>query len=105
MNVYQYLPLVRDRFIDFVRVHLSDIRGSTPARKLAALCEYFGVRTAWHGPGDASPVAHAALWPSERPGLGIDLDEVAAARFPIPEDPLNGSWPEVRLRDTTVSYP
>ena len=32
----------------------------TPARKGAALREFFGVRTAWHGPGDASPVAHAA---------------------------------------------
>jgi mannonate dehydratase len=30
------------------------------ARKMAALCEFFGVRTAWHGPGDVSPVGHAA---------------------------------------------
>src|SRR5207253_2088941 len=30
------------------------------SRKVAALSEFFGVRTAWHGPGDASPVAHAA---------------------------------------------
>lgn len=51
VNVNEYLPLVRDRLIDFMRVHLSDIGGLTPARKLAALCEYFGVRTAWHGPG------------------------------------------------------
>lgn len=30
------------------------------ARKVAALCEFFNVRTAWHGPGDVSPVGHAA---------------------------------------------
>ena len=30
------------------------------ARKIAALCEWFDVRTAWHGPSDVSPVGHAA---------------------------------------------
>ncbi|MEQ1824773.1 MAG: enolase C-terminal domain-like protein, partial [Pirellula sp.] len=28
-------------------------------RKVAALCDFFSVRTAWHGPGDVSPVGHA----------------------------------------------
>ncbi|MFL5761982.1 MAG: enolase C-terminal domain-like protein [Thermomicrobiales bacterium] len=60
VNQAEYVPLIKDRLIDFIRVHLSDIGGLSPARKLAAFCEYFGVRTAWHGPGDASPVAHAA---------------------------------------------
>lgn len=59
-NVSEYLPLISDRLIDFIRVHISTIGGLSPARKLAALCEYFGVRTAWHGPGDVSPVGHAA---------------------------------------------
>ena len=59
-NVNDYLPLIKEQLIDFIRVHLSDIGGLTPARKLAALCEYFGVRTAWHGPGDTSPIGHAA---------------------------------------------
>ena len=53
-------PLISERLIDFIRIHLSQIGGLTPARKVAALSEFFGVRTAWHGPGDASPVAHAA---------------------------------------------
>ena len=60
VNVQEYLPLIQERLIDFIRVHISDIGGLTRAWKLAALCEFFGVRTAWHGPGDASPVAHAA---------------------------------------------
>lgn len=56
----EYVPLIANRLIDYIRIHLSQIGGLTPARKVAALCEFFGVKTAWHGPGDASPVAHAA---------------------------------------------
>jgi mannonate dehydratase len=55
-----YLPLVSSRLIDHIRVHISAIGGFTPARKLAALCEHYGVATAWHGPGDVSPIGHAA---------------------------------------------
>lgn len=60
VNQAEYVPLIKDRLIDFIRVHISDIGGLSPARKLAAFCELFGVRTAWHGPGDVSPVGHAA---------------------------------------------
>lgn len=56
----QWLPVIHERLIDFIRVHLSHIGGITPARKLAALCEAYGIRTAWHGPGDCSPFGHAA---------------------------------------------
>ncbi len=59
-TVQEYLPLISERLIDFIRIHISQIGGLTPARKVAALSEFFGVRTGWHGPGDASPVAHAA---------------------------------------------
>jgi mannonate dehydratase len=77
------------------------------------------VRTAWHGPGNVSPVGHAInlhldlasynfgiqeqnvfsertrevfpgapeiaggyLYANDRPGLGIDIDEKLAARYP-----------------------
>jgi mannonate dehydratase len=60
VNQQEYVPLIRDRLIDFIRVHISDIGGLSMARKLAAFCEFFGVRTAWHGPGDVSPIGHAA---------------------------------------------
>jgi len=56
----EYVPLLRDGLIDFVRCHVSAIGGLTPARTVAAAAELFGVQTAWHGPGDVSPVGHAA---------------------------------------------
>lgn len=74
-NVSEFLPLIHEQLIDFIRVHLSFIGGLTPARKLAALCEFFGVRTAWHGPGDTSPIGHAA-------NLALDL---VASNFGIQE--------------------
>lgn len=142
VNQNDYLPLIHNRLIDFIRVHITDIGGLSMARKLAAYGEFFGVRTAWHGPGDLSPVGHAAnlqldlachnfgiqeshdfsdvaravfpgtpeiragaMWSNEQPGLGIDIDEALAARYPFPEAPLNGGWPPVRRRDGTVIRP
>ncbi len=58
-NPNEWVPLVSERLIDFIRVHISQVGGLTMARKMAAMCEFFNVRTAWHGPGDVSPVGHA----------------------------------------------
>jgi mannonate dehydratase len=57
---HEWTPLITERLIDYIRVHVSQAGGLTPCRKMAALGEIFGVRTAWHGPGDVSPVGHAA---------------------------------------------
>ena len=56
----EWRQLIAERLIDFIRVHISQIGGITPARKLQIFAEQYGVRTAWHGPGDMSPLAHAA---------------------------------------------
>jgi len=141
---HEYVPLIANRLIDFIRIHLSQIGGLSPARKVQALSEFFGVKTAWHGPGDASPVAHAAqlalelasynfgihegyifppetrevfpgcpevkngyMYAHEAPGLGIDVDEKLAAKFPFPPGPPNFdySWGTTRRRDGTVIRP
>ena len=52
--------LVTSGAVDFLRLHISAIGGLTPARKLTALAELSGVRTAWHSPADVSPIGAAA---------------------------------------------
>jgi mannonate dehydratase len=59
-NPHEWHPVISERLIDYIRVHLSQAGGLTPARKMAILAEQFGVKTAWHGPGDVSPVGHTA---------------------------------------------
>lgn len=59
-NINEFkMPMVNQWF-DFIRVHVSQIGGITPAMKIARLAEWFNIRTAWHGPGDVSPVGHSA---------------------------------------------
>jgi mannonate dehydratase len=139
----EFVPLIAERLIDFIRIHISQIGGLTMARKVAALCEFFGVKTAWHGPNDCSPVGHAAglalelashnfgihesgvfppetrevfpgcpelkegyLYAHESPGLGIDIDEKLAAKYPFPETPtFDHRWGTTRRRDGTVIRP
>jgi len=139
-NPLEWESLISDRLVDFIRVHVSQIGGITPAHKLAVLCEAYGVRTAWHGPGDVSPVGHAAnvhldlavpnfgiqewsgmsetlaevfpgspalrggyVYLNGKPGLGIDIDEKLAAKFPC--DDSATTWTQTRLIDGTAHQP
>jgi len=56
---HEWTPLIAERLIDYIRIHVSQAGGLTPCRKIAAMGEMFGVKTAWHGPGDVSPIGHA----------------------------------------------
>ena len=83
---HEWTPLVAERLIDYIRLHLSQAGGLTPVRKIAAFCEIYGVKTAWHGPGDVSPIGHAA---------NVTLD-VACYNFGIQEySPFNDRLREV----------
>jgi mannonate dehydratase len=57
---HEWTPLIADRLIDYIRIHVSEAGGLTPCRKIAMAGELFGVKTAWHGPADVSPIGHAA---------------------------------------------
>ncbi len=91
---HEYLPLIKDRLIDFIRIHISQIGGLSPARKVQALCEYFGVRTAWHGPGDASPLAHAAQLALELASYNFGIHE--GGNFPKETQEVFAGCPEVK---------
>ena len=106
---------------------------------MAAFAGTFGIRTAWHGPGDTSPVGHAAnlhldlwapnfgiqewylpsdldyemfpgmptvadgyLYSNDQPGLGIDIDGMAA-KFPV--DEIVEQWTQTRLPDGSPARP
>ena len=136
----EWRTLIEGRLIDFIRMHVSQMGGITPARKVADFAHTYGVRTAWHGPGDTSPVGHAAnlhldlwspafgvqewyqpseveyemfpglpvvsdgyLYPSEGPGLGIDINESLAREFPVTE--IVEEWTQARLPDGSAARP
>ncbi len=139
-NPHEWRPLITGQLIDFVRMHVSQIGGITPARNVAAFADTFGIRTAWHGPSDTSPVGHAAnlhldvwapnfgiqewylppeleyemfpgmprvedgyLYPNDLPGLGIDIDEKLAAKFPVEE--IVERWTQTRRPDGSPARP
>ena len=60
INPHEWTPLITERLIDFVRVRVSKGGGITQCRKVATLCEWFGVQTAWQEGGDNDPVNQMA---------------------------------------------
>lgn len=152
-NSREWKAIIAEQLIDYIRVHISQIGGITPARKLQIFAEQFGVRTAWHGPGDMSPLAHAAnihidlaaqnfgvqewsgieppnfviqelkgphgalldvfpglpeyrngyVYANDKPGLGVDLNEEEAAKYPCEKTVT--TWTQTRGRDGALVTP
>jgi hypothetical protein len=69
-SVTEAVRLIRDGGVDLLRLHTSSVGALTPTRKLVALAELLGVRTAFHSPGDVSPVGVAA-------NLAVDISTPA----------------------------
>jgi mannonate dehydratase len=82
---HEWSPLISERLIDYIRVHVSQAGGLTPCRKIAIMGEAFGVRTAWHGPGDVSPVGHAANVALDLVSYNFGVQEYSAFNGPTRE--------------------
>ena len=90
-NPHEWQQLIEERVIDYIRVHVSQAGGLTPALKIAALADNFQVKSAWHGPGDVSPIGHCA---------NVTLD-VAIRNFGIQE----WTFPSDRIKEVFDGYP
>ena len=138
----EWMPLITERLIDFVRCRVSQTGGITMAKKTAAVCEAFGVRTAFQEGGDNDPINQLAayhvdisissfgiqeenhfqplvhemmpgtatlkggyLYGSGAPGLGIDINEEMARKYPMQFPPGQPHWTEVRGMDGSVVKP
>ena len=50
-------------------------------------------------------VRDGCMWPNGQPGLGIDVNEELAAKYPFKERELGGAWDTVRRADGTMVKP
>jgi mannonate dehydratase len=119
-GLWEGRELIREHLIDYVRHDLAHVGGVTAGKKIATMCEPYGILTAWHGPGNISPITHMAnchvslnvtnfgiqefahgwgqpirevftsmptyadghVTIDNKPGLGIDVNEEAAKKYP-----------------------
>lgn len=59
-SVWDAHDLVRNQWIDYLRMTVSHGGGITPAKKTADFCDLYQVKTGYHGATDLSPVTMAA---------------------------------------------
>jgi mannonate dehydratase len=88
---HEWNNVIKEGVIDYLRIHVSQAGGLTPVRKIAAMAEAFQVKTAWHGPGDVSPIGHCA---------NVTLDLVCY-NFGIQE----WTFPNDRVQEVFDGYP
>jgi mannonate dehydratase len=141
-NPQEWVPLISERLIDFIRCRVSQVGGITAAKKIADLCEAFGVRTAWQEGGENDPINQLAsyhvdlaiasfgiqeenhfpqlvhemlpgtaqlrggyLYGNDAPGLGIDINESLAAKYPLRPPAGGPDWTNVRAVDGSAVKP
>jgi mannonate dehydratase len=118
-SIWDAHDLIRNQFIDYIRMTLVHAGGITHLKKVADFAGLYHVRTGCHGATDLSPVTMAAalqfgtaihnfgiqehmphneetdavfphsysfkdgmMYAGDAPGLGVDLDEALAAKYP-----------------------
>ena len=59
-SVWDAHDLVRNQWIDYLRMTVSHGGGITPAKKTADFCDLYQVKTGYHGATDLSPITMAA---------------------------------------------
>ncbi len=89
----EWQQVIEQRSVDFIRMHISQMGGISPARNVAAMAAMHGVRTAWHGPADTSPIGHAANLHLELASPNFGIHEWC--RFPEPIYALFPGLPRV----------
>jgi mannonate dehydratase len=135
-TIWDAHDLIRNQFIDYIRMTPVHSGGLTHLKKVADFAELYHVRTGCHGATDMSPVTLAAalhfdtavhnfgiqelmphtdetnavfphqyrfkdgmMFPGDAPGLGVDLDEALAAKYPY----LRAYLPINRKLDGTLT--
>ena len=135
-TTWDCMDLIKNQWIDYIRMAATHGGGITPLRKLADFAALYHVRIAPHGAPDQSPICHAAqahlnMWANnfgiqefigfgnetlnqvfkhplsfkdgyifleDKPGLGVDYDEILAANYKYKRSYL----PVTRLEDGTL---